>query len=137
MQSLVLLALRPALPPVTSPVSLYITGGFGVLLLLMGLRILLSPSAVADTFPLPTSSRSEAAYARLMGIRNMFTGGVFVMLAAMRLQQALGLALLMGVGISIVDGYIVMQLNGGAAKVASHWGASLFFLPLVYFMLSQ
>ena len=101
----------------------------GALLCLIGVRFLLVPRAAANTFGL---AREIANYElhRIVGLRDLWLGGLAVTFALLRAWRALALWLLLGAGVCFADAAIAGTSSGKPLAVAFHAGSGVFCLWL-------
>jgi uncharacterized protein DUF4267 len=101
----------------------------GALLCLIGVRFIVVPRAAANTFGL---AREIANYElhRIVGLRDLWLGGLAVAFALAREWRALALWLLLGAGVCFADAAIAGASSGKALAVAFHAGSGVFCLWL-------
>ena len=127
-------------PPaaITAPISFVCITLFALFTLLIGLRFLLTPTAAAHDFGLPSTQPASNGYVTVKGVRDLFMGVLMLSLAWYRDQRALGLCALWGAAIPAVDGWIAAQAAGGWewGRAMQHWCGVPAALIMAYSLLS-
>lgn len=80
----------------------------GALLVFIGLRFLISPEAGEAGYGIVFAEESNYSFHYIKGIRDLFAGLLFLLLAITRQFEALGIALLAGTVIPVLDSWIVL-----------------------------
>ena len=101
----------------------------GGLLLIIGIRFLLTPQAAQRSFGLAKQLTGSELHA-VIGLRDIWLALLAIAFAWLRQWRALGLWLLLGAGVCAADGIVVALTNPKAWALAFHWGAGLFCLAL-------
>ena len=104
---------------------LWLGGGAGLVLLVIGLRFLIVPEAATRTFGL--GARPDAATLdAVIGLRDLWLAGLALAFAILREWRALALWLLLGAGVCAGDALIVAGNGGPATALAFHIVSGLF-----------
>jgi uncharacterized protein DUF4267 len=101
----------------------------GVLLCVIGVRFLIVPRAAANTFGLAREITNYELH-RIIGLRDLWLGGLAVAFALAREWRALALWLLLGAGVCFADAAIAGASSGKALAVAFHAGSGVFCMWL-------
>jgi hypothetical protein len=104
---------------------LWLGGGAGLVLLLIGIRFLVVPDAATRMFGLGNRPAISALDA-VIGLRDLWLGGLAIAFALLREWRALALWLLMGAGVCAGDALVVANSNGPLAALAFHAASGLF-----------
>ena len=98
---------------------LWLGGGAGLVLLVIGLRFLIVPEAATRTFGL--GARPDAATLdAVIGLRDLWLAGLALAFAILREWRALALWLLLGAGVCAGDAVIVARHGGPGLALAFH-----------------
>lgn len=100
-------------------------GGAGVILLVIGVRFLVTPEAATRTFGLGKTPPASALDA-VIGLRDIWLAGLAIGFAALREWRALALWLLLGTGVCVGDALIVATHGGPWSSLAFHGGSGVF-----------
>ncbi|NLR61119.1 DUF4267 domain-containing protein [Chitinophaga polysaccharea] len=96
----------------------YLTICSGLILVYIGLKFLIQPEAGEIGFGLHFQENGDYSFHYIKGIRDLFTGMVIVLLAAMNERKALVVVLLMGVMVPFTDMTLVLQATHGNVMTA-------------------
>lgn len=91
----------------------YLTIVSGLTLVFIGCRFLLQPEGAEAGYGLHFQENGDYSFHYIKGIRDLFTGTVITLLAAMNQRKALMVVLLSGIFIPIVDMILVLQATHG------------------------
>jgi hypothetical protein len=97
----------------------WLGGGAGLVLVVIGIRFLVVPEAATRMFGLGPKP-ATAALDAVIGLRDLWLGTLAVALALLREWRALALWLLLGAGVCLGDAAIVAYYGGPAAALAFH-----------------
>jgi hypothetical protein len=97
----------------------------GLVLLVIGIRFLVVPEAANRMFGLGSKPPAVVIDA-VIGLRDLWLGGLAVAFAGLREWRALSLWLLMGAGVCLGDALIVANASGPPAALAFHGASGLF-----------
>lgn len=97
----------------------------GAVLALIGVRFLLDPRAAQQTFGLGKGLVGSELH-HLVGLRDVWLGGLAVLLAVLREWRALTLWLAFGALVCLADAAIVATSTGKWWAVAFHLGSAVF-----------
>ena len=97
----------------------------GVVLLVIGLRFLLTPELATRTFGLG-SKPTAAALDAVIGLRDLWLAGLAIAFAVLREWRALALWLLRGTGVCFGDALVVASQGGPWPALAFHAVSGLF-----------
>lgn len=98
---------------------LWLGGGAGLVLLVIGLRFLIVPEAATRTFGLGARP-DAAALDAVIGLRDLWLAGLALAFAFLREWRALALWLLLGAGVCAGDAVIVACHGGPGLALAFH-----------------
>ena len=101
----------------------------GVLLVAIGIRFIVDPGAAQRTFGLPKQLVGGELHA-IIGLRDIWLGGLAIAFAGLRQWRALAVWLLMGAVVCFGDGAIVLKAGFKAWALAFHWGCGVVCLWL-------
>lgn len=96
----------------------YLTIVSGLTLVFIGCRFLLQPEGAEAGFGLHFNENGDYSFHYIKGIRDLFTGTVITLLAALNMRKALMIVLLSGIFIPIVDMTLVLQATHGNVMTA-------------------
>ncbi|MGD9784179.1 MAG: DUF4267 domain-containing protein [Hyphomicrobiaceae bacterium] len=96
----------------------------GVLLAVIGIRFMIVPRTAANNFGLARDTTGyELHY--MVGLRDMWLGGLAAVLALIREWRALAWWFALGTGVCLADALIAAASSGKAAAIAFHAGSAL------------
>lgn len=98
----------------------YLTIVSGLTLVFIGCRFLLQPEGAEAGFGLHFNENGDYSFHYIKGIRDLFTGTVITLLAALNMRKALLIVLLSGIFIPIVDMTLVLQATHDVMKAMPH-----------------
>jgi hypothetical protein len=96
----------------------YLTIVSGLTLVFIGCRFLLQPEGAEAGFGLHFQENGDYSFHYIKGIRDLFTGTVITLLAALNQRKALMIVLLSGIFIPVVDMLLVLQATHGNVMTA-------------------
>lgn len=96
----------------------YLTIVSGLTLVFIGCRFLLQPEGAEAGFGLHFNENGDYSFHYIKGIRDLFTGAVITLLAALNMRKALMIVLLSGIFIPVVDMTLVLQATHGNVMTA-------------------
>ena len=103
----------------------------GLLLIFIGARFFLVPEAATTAFGINVSTNGNHSFQYIKGIRDIFTGGIILLLLFTKEFRALGFALLLGCIIPTVDFLIVITRSQfDVNHTYAHLSAILICVPL-------
>lgn len=102
----------------------------GALLFLIGVRFLVVPDGAAFTFGIAKAPPDSAALHHVIGLRDLWLGGLAVAFALWRDWRSLALWLLLAVGVCWADAAIVAANGGAPLAIGFHVGSGIFCLVL-------
>ena len=96
----------------------------GIGMIFLGARFLLSPEVAETSFGIRFNEQGDYSFHYMKGIRDIFSGVVLCLLLLTRQIKALGITLLVGTIIPVVDMLIVLSKDyNGIAPAMSHISA--------------
>jgi len=101
----------------------------GVLLLIIGIRFLIVPRTAANNFGLAREIVGFELH-RMVGLRDIWLGGLAILLAWLREWRALAIWLGLGAAVCVADAGIAAQSSGKPLNVAFHLGSAVFCVAL-------
>ncbi|MBU2582308.1 MAG: DUF4267 domain-containing protein [Alphaproteobacteria bacterium] len=103
----------------------------GAVLMVIGLRFLIVPDGAAATFGLGRAA--EGPYLHyVIGLRDLWLGGLAIAFAYLRDWRALFLWLAMGVAVCLSDASVVWAFGGPRAAIIFHCGAGVLCAGLAF-----
>ncbi|OQP66287.1 hypothetical protein A3860_12345 [Niastella vici] len=108
----------------------------GALLLFIGGRFFAIPEPATTAYGIHVPTNGDFSFQYIKGIRDIFTGAILLVLLFAKEFRALGIALLVGCMIPMVDFSIVLTHPGSeTARLYPHLSAVLISLPLgIYYL---
>ena len=108
----------------------------GSLLLFIGIRFFVVPEPATIAFGIHVPTNGDYSFQYIKGIRDIFTGAIILLLLFTREFRALGMALLLGCIVPLVDFSIVSSHPGfETARIYPHLSAILICAPLgIYYL---
>jgi hypothetical protein len=108
----------------------------GILLLFIGGRFFLLPKLATTAFGINVGTNGDYSFQYIKGIRDIFTGGIILLLLFTKELRALGFALLLGCIIPTVDFLIVLtRPQFDVNHLYAHLSALIICIPLgVYYL---
>ncbi len=121
----------------TSPYPLYIIGAFGGILLLSGLRSLLTPHPAINTFGFPIKPTDTTALdmVRLRGASNLALGSSLILLTFFGERRGTGLMSAAVTGLGFLDAYLIWT-RGMRSHVGGHLGGTVVLGGLAWLLLA-
>lgn len=111
-------------PPTKHRHLVWLALAAGVLLTVIGIRFMIVPRSAANTFGLAKEAAQFELH-RMVGLRDMWLGGLAIVLAMLREWRALMWWFALAVPVCLADALIAGQSSGKALAVAFHAGSGL------------
>jgi len=108
-------------------VSYWLTLLLALGIIFVGIRFLIIPSVGAAGFGISLADEHDAAFGRIKGIRDIFSGVVLLPLLWMRMRYAAAWVFTTTIIVPLTDGMIVLSNNGAGdvQHLLIHWGTAL------------
>lgn len=108
----------------------------GILLVFIGARFFLIPESATTAYGINVSTNGDHAFQYIKGIRDIFTGGILLLLLFTKELRALGFALLLGSIIPSADLLIVLtRPQFDVNHLYAHLSAIVICVPLgIYYL---
>lgn len=108
---------------------LWLAGLVGVILIVIGIRFLVVPQEAAETFGLGRTAEGPFLH-YVVGLRDLWLGGLAVAFALLRDMRALSLWLVTGSLVCFSDAVLVSAHGGPGLAIAFHCSAGVLCLLL-------
>ncbi|MBN9382990.1 MAG: DUF4267 domain-containing protein [Chitinophagaceae bacterium] len=107
-------------------VSYWLTLLLALGIIFVGIRFLIAPFAGATGFGINLADAHDAAYGRIKGIRDIFSGVVLLPLLWMRMRYAAAWVFTTAIIVPFTDGLIILAGNGAGdvQHLLIHWGTA-------------
>ncbi|MBO9727753.1 MAG: DUF4267 domain-containing protein [Chitinophaga sp.] len=96
----------------------YLTIVSGLTLVYIGCKFLLQPEIAEHGFGIDVNTGGDYSFHYIKGIRDLFSGAIITLLAALNMRKALLVVLLSGIFVPIVDMTLVLQATHGNVMTA-------------------
>jgi len=107
-------------------VSYWLTLLLALGIIFVGVRFLIVPSVGATGFGISLADAQDAAFGRIKGIRDIFSGVVLLPLLWMRMRYAVAWVFTTTIIVPVTDGMIILANNGAGdvQHLLIHWGTA-------------